>query len=91
MCRRSNTLPLNEFSCVYILASEICDGRYYVGLTDDLAGRLAKPNSGSVSHPAIFRPWCIKTAVAFRDRKRAAAFEFYLKSSPGRAFTKQRL
>jgi hypothetical protein len=36
-------------------------------------------------------PWRIKTALAFRDRKRADAFEKYLKTASGRAFAKKRL
>jgi hypothetical protein len=32
-----------------------------------------------VAHTAKFRPWRIKTAIAFRDRAKAAAFEIYLK------------
>lgn len=82
---------MNGFSYVYILESTGHPGRFYVGLTDDLTSRLAAHNSGSDAHTAKFRPWQIKTAVAFRYRKRAAAFEAYLKSPSGRAFTKKRL
>jgi hypothetical protein len=46
---------------------------------------------GQVSHTAKFRPWRIKTAIAFTDRQRAIEFERYLKSSSGRAFAKKRL
>jgi len=76
---------------VYILVSESDPNRFYVGLTADLASRIAKHNSGGVPHTKRFRPWHIKTAVAFRDRKRAAEFEAYLKSPSGRAFSKKRL
>jgi predicted GIY-YIG superfamily endonuclease len=82
---------MNGFSYVYILASEGSPGRFYVGLTDDLTDRLARHNGGFVSHTAKFRPWRVKTAIAFRDRKQAAAFELYLKSPSGRAFAKKRL
>lgn len=82
---------MNGYTYVYILASEAEPDRFYVGLTDDLAARLAKHNSGSVPHTKKFRPWHIKTAVAFRDRKRAAEFEAYLKSPSGRAFSRTRL
>ncbi|SDR82470.1 GIY-YIG nuclease family protein [Opitutus sp. GAS368] len=62
------------FHYVYILHSEA--GEYfYVGLTDDLASRLARHNAGAVPHTARRRPWQIKTAVAFRDREQAALFE----------------
>ena len=78
------------FHYVYILES--MDGEhFYVGLTDDLAARLMKHNAGEVPHTEKSRPWQIKTAVAFRDRAQAAAFEKYLKSSSGRAFAKKRL
>ena len=82
---------MKEFNYVYILESLTDTGGFYVGLTEDLATRLAKHNEGGVPHTAKFRPWRIKTAVAFRDRNKAAAFEKYLKSPSGRAFTKKRL
>ena len=62
-----------------------------MGLADDLVARLAKHNAGGVPHTAKHRPWRIKTAVAFRNRERAADFERYLKSPSGRAFAKKRL
>ena len=78
-----------QFSYVYMLQSEADPERHYVGLTDDLQLRLQVHNKGSVQHSAQFRPWRIKTAVAFRDRSRAAEFERYLKSASGRAFAKK--
>lgn len=81
---------LGGFHYVYTLEDE-SGLRFYVGLTDDLKGRLARHNAGAVPHTAKYRPWRIKTATAFRDRDRAAAFERYLKSSSGRAFAKKRL
>jgi predicted GIY-YIG superfamily endonuclease len=64
---------------------------FYVGITDDLRARLAKHNAGEVTHTAKYRPWRIKTYVAFSDEKQAFAFERYLKSASGRAFAKTRL
>jgi len=52
---------------------------------------LAKNNSGAVTHTSKFRPWRIKTYIAFADEARAIAFEKYLKSGSGRAFVKTRL
>jgi predicted GIY-YIG superfamily endonuclease len=80
-----------DFSYVYILQSMAQGEHYYVGLADDLRDRLRRHNEGEVAHTAKFRPWRIKTAIAFTDRERAAAFEQYLKSSSGRAFAKKRL
>jgi hypothetical protein len=36
-----------------------------------------------------FKPWKIKTAIAFDDREKAIHFEKYLKSHSGRAFVKK--
>lgn len=80
-----------KFQYVYILQSQSCPERYYVGLTDDLHDRLKRHNAGEMIHTSKFRPWRIKTAVAFTNRERAAAFERYLKTASGRAFTKKRL
>jgi len=38
-----------------------------------------------------YRPWQLKTYVAFSNEERAVAFEKYLKSGSGRAFAKKRL
>ena len=79
------------FSYVYILQSQASLERFYIGLTDNLYDRLRRHNAGELIHTSKFRPWRIKTAIAFTDRERAAAFERYLKSSSGRAFAKKRL
>jgi predicted GIY-YIG superfamily endonuclease len=75
---------------VYILES--VDGEhFYVGITDDVPARLVKHNAGEVPHTSKYRPWRIKTYVAFSDQKQAFGFEKYLKSASGRAFAKKRL
>jgi predicted GIY-YIG superfamily endonuclease len=76
----------NTFHYVYILVSKSDESRHYTGLTRDLESRLKAHNGGNVSHTAKSRPWQIETAVAFRSRKKAVAFEKYLKSHSGRAF-----
>ena len=48
-------------------------------------------NSGKDPHTLKYKPWRIKTAVAFSDRNQALEFERYLKSPSGRAFAKKRL
>jgi len=71
---------------VYILQSD--DGEhFYVGVTDDVDERLRLHNAGKVSHTAKYKPWRLRTFVAFSDRKSAFAFEKYLKSGSGRAFS----
>lgn len=75
---------------VYILES-LTGEHFYTGITDDVDARLSKHNSGAVTHTSKFRPWRIKSYVAFTDEARAIAFERYLKSGSGRAFAKARL
>jgi putative endonuclease len=76
---------------VYILQSDGEIDRYYVGVTDDLRARLARHNAGEVAHTAKYRPWTLKTYIAFFDPTKAFAFEKYLKSGSGRAFAKRHL
>ena len=76
---------------VYILQGIESAERYYVGLTDDLRDRLKRHNAGEVSHTSKFRPWRVKTYVAFSDEAQAVAFERYLKTASGRAFATKRL
>src|SRR5207248_4185361 len=48
-------------------------------------------NRGEVPHTSKWKPWRIKTYIAFSDNDRARSFEKYLKPSSGRAFLKKRL
>ena len=79
------------FLYVYILQSQSDLPHFYTGFTEDLDSRLIHHNSGGDPHTAKYRPWRIKTAIAFTDREQALAFERYLKSPSGRAFAKKRL
>jgi putative endonuclease len=76
----------NGFHYVYSLTSESDNNRHYTGLTQNLEARLQAHNAGQVSYTSKYRPWKIETAIAFRSRKKAAAFENYLKTHSGRAF-----
>jgi predicted GIY-YIG superfamily endonuclease len=77
---------MKGFTYVYILFSEKESNHRYTGLTDDLEARLKSHNQGNNPHTSKYRPWIIETAIAFRSREKAAAFEKYLKSHSGRAF-----
>ncbi len=66
---------MQQFWYVYILESELGADHFYVGLTEDLKARLHKHNAGEVPHTSKFKPWRIKTAIAFTDQTRATAFE----------------
>jgi len=78
-----------SFVYVYQLRSESNPDRHYTGKTPDLKTRLDRHNHGHVPHTRKFRPWRIEVAVAFHDKAKALAFERYLKSSSGRAFSKR--
>ncbi|HMP97491.1 MAG TPA: GIY-YIG nuclease family protein [Kiritimatiellia bacterium] len=75
-----------SFTYVYILQSNADPARHYTGITDDLPDRLRRHNAGEVAHSSKYRPWNIRTAIAFPNRERAAAFEKYLKTHSGRVF-----
>ena len=76
---------------VYILRSETEPPHFHVGFTENLQSRLKHHNSGGNPHTAKYKPWRIKTAIAFTDRGQALNFEEYLKTASGRAFARKRL
>jgi predicted GIY-YIG superfamily endonuclease len=80
-----------KFYYVYILQSEIDQKRFYTGFTEDHDSRLKSHNSGGCYHTSKYKPWHVKTAIAFDSRKKALNFEEYLKTPSGRAFAKKRL
>jgi predicted GIY-YIG superfamily endonuclease len=80
---------MHGFVYVYVLVSERTPGHHYTGMTDDLGARLRVHNTGGCPHTSKARPWRLETAVAFRNREKAAAFERYLKSGSGREFARR--
>ena len=76
---------------VYIIQSLKDPSRYYTGFSEDLDTRLIAHNQSKDPHTAKYKPWKIKTAIAFTGRNKALDFERYLKSPSGRAFAKKRL
>ena len=78
-----------SFHYVYILRSVVKPDRHYVGLTRNLESRLGEHNPGETPSTKAYAPWQIEIATAFRDKARAAAFEQYLKTHSGRAFSKR--
>lgn len=75
-----------QFYYVYILRDCATGRHHYTGSTQDLQQRLAMHNAGHVPHTSKFAPWYIETAIAFRDKNKAYAYELYLKSGAGRAY-----
>ena len=76
---------------VYITRSIEFPDQEYIGATEDLKRRLPEHNAGKSAHTAKFKPWQLVWYCAFPDKMKALAFETYLKSHSGRAFTKKRL
>jgi predicted GIY-YIG superfamily endonuclease len=82
---------LKDFTYVYSLLSRKDATHRYIGLTDNLEARLKSHNRGDNPHTAKYKPWRIKTAIAFTDRQKALDFESYIISPSGRAYAKKRL
>jgi predicted GIY-YIG superfamily endonuclease len=76
---------------VYILRSLRDPRRRYVGAATDLERRLAQHNAGESVHTSKFTPWKVSVVIRFERDDRAEAFERYLKSGSGRAFSKRHL
>jgi predicted GIY-YIG superfamily endonuclease len=76
---------------VYIIQSEIT-GLYYYGFTArTVSERLADHNAGKSLHTKKARPWKLIWYAGFSTKQKAEAFEDYLKSGSGHAFSRKRL
>jgi putative endonuclease len=71
---------------VYILESIPFPNQSYIGFTTDLKKRIKKHNEGGSPYTSKYKPWKIKTGIAFTNKDRALSFENYLKSHSGKAF-----
>lgn len=80
---------MQEKLFVYVLRSDVDAARHYVGLTANVAQRIAAHNAGQSVHTAKNRPWSLVVSTEFRNEKIARRFEHYLKSGSGRAFAKR--
>jgi len=73
----------------YIL--QLKDKSYYHGSSSDLKQRLKEHQSGIVLSTNNLRPLKLVFYAAFSSKRKAMAFEKYLKSSSGFAFRNKRL
>jgi len=89
--RLGTPIMKTRFFYVYIIQSRSHGEHFYTGFTEDIEDRLKHHNSGAVPATAPYRLWQYKTVIAFTDREQALAFERYLKTQSGRAFSKKRL
>ena len=74
---------------VYIIRSVPHPDRCYTGLTDNIQRRLECTTAAVPQHTAPLRPWSLVAAIQFTNPESAVAFEQYLKSGSGRAFSKR--
>jgi putative endonuclease len=74
---------------VDILSSKPKPTQHYTGLTSDLRERLSQHNAGECSHTAKSRARRMETAISFRSKQKAAAFEKYMKTGSGREFARR--
>jgi predicted GIY-YIG superfamily endonuclease len=70
---------------VYIL--ELNGGKHYDGCTVNLKERYKRHNQGYVTATKAHLPVKLVWCCSFPDRYKAYAFERYLKSGSGRAFS----
>ena len=70
---------------VYVLRSERRD-LLYVGVSSNVAQRLATHNSGGSLFTAPHRPWRLAASIELPSEALTVEFERYLKSGSGRAF-----
>jgi predicted GIY-YIG superfamily endonuclease len=75
---------------VYLLRSNNFLDQTYIGFTEDLKARLRAHNAGESRHTAKFAPWELVSYHAFKEKRKAQEFEYYLKTGSGRAFAKKR-
>jgi predicted GIY-YIG superfamily endonuclease len=72
---------------VYILTC--VDGRIYTGCSSNFADRLNRHQSGKIKFTRTRLPVSVVLTITFCDKYKAFAFEKYLKSGSGRAFSKR--
>jgi predicted GIY-YIG superfamily endonuclease len=72
---------------IYILKGVIHQEHHYIGCTTDFKKRLLAHNQGKCAHTTKYRPWALKNVFWFDCSEKAYAFEKYLKTGAGRAFS----
>ena len=72
---------------IYVIRSEI-DGRFYVGMTENVEKRLIQHNKGMTFSTKGFRPWRLFFVEEYNTRPEARIREKYLKSGIGKEFIK---
>ncbi len=74
---------------VYILLSIKDPSKYYIGITQDLAKRIADHNQNRSGYAKRHAPRQVETHITFKNKELAYQFEQYLKVGSGHAFLKR--
>ena len=75
---------------VYLIQSTNHPDQRYIGFTEDLKSRLKTHNAGESKHTSKFCPREIVAYHAFKEKRKAQEFEYYLKTGSGKAFANKR-
>ena len=75
----------------YVYIIKLRSGKYYTGSTADLKSRIKKHNNGGVIATKAFKPVELVFYCAFDLKKKAIAFELYLKTGSGIGFRNKHL
>jgi predicted GIY-YIG superfamily endonuclease len=74
---------------VYVLRSLATPDRQFIESAANVPSRIAAHNAGHSPLTASHRPWKLVAVVQFGNEATAQRFEKFLKSSAGRAFSKE--
>jgi putative endonuclease len=72
---------------VYVIRSEK-DGRFYVGMTENVEVRLIQHNKGMTFSTKGYRPWKLFFFEEYKTREESRKREIYLKSGSGKEYIK---
>lgn len=75
---------------VYLIRSIDFPEQRYIGFTEDLKSRLKEHNGGESKHTSKYNPWELIAYHAFKTKRKAQEFEYYLKTGSGQAFANKR-
>ena len=78
-----------QFYIVYTL--KLSNGDFYVGVTGNLKTRVKEHSIGQVDSTRKYLPVSLVSFTTFTNKKKALAFEKYLKTGSGIAFRNKHL
>jgi len=76
---------------VYLLQSLSHPDQRYIGLTSNVAKRLAAHNAGQSTHTAKYRPWKLSAYLAFSDVKQGRRLRDVFKIRIGQGLCQQKV